>query len=153
MKLIIKNKQSTLFLIPLILFSLLNVVNAIGHSPSAMTIEYNINTSELSATINHSVSSSSHYIELVEIRKNSELNQTHSYTSQSQNIFTYIYSINCSVGDILSVKAYCNEGGSITKTLTVNENTFTNTTNTASIAYISLTLVSLLGFTLIRRKK
>ncbi len=155
LKSIFGSKISILVLGLFVIILTSNVLLSAGHSPSGMIIEYDINTGELSATITHFVSGDSHYIDLIEVRKNSVLNQTHEYTSQYANIFIQLYSINCSIGDILNVKAYCSEGGSISKSLTVAENISTTpeSTGLVAVSHICITLFVLIGYSVVTRKR
>lgn len=148
-------KISILALSLFVILSTSNVLLSASHSPSGMIIEYDINTGELSATITHFVSGDTHYINLIEVKKNSVLNQIHEYSSQPANIFQQLYSINCSIGDILNVKAYCSEGGSISKSLTVAENLSTTPepTSLVAVSHICVTLFALIGYSVISRKR
>ncbi len=138
-----------------VIFSTSNVLFSASHTPSGMIIEYDINIGELSATVTHPISGDSHYINLIKIKKNSVLNQTHEYTSQNGNYFIQLYSINCSVGDILNVKAYCNQGGFISKYLTVAENPSITpeSTGLVAVSHICVTTFALIGYSVFSRKK
>ena len=123
-----------------------------SHSPNNMNINYNTQTDTLTVTINHSVNdNTTHYVNLVEIWINEQLNVTQSYTSQpSLNEFTYTYNINASTNDEIEVKASCNLGGSITRTITVDG----TPTESVPASFVCMTILGLLvagGF--IRKKK
>ncbi len=91
-----------------------------AHSPIAVTLTYDPDTNDLTAHIFHTVGDpSTHYVYSVTITVNSILNASHIYTSQPDaNEFDYIYSLNLTEGDSVSVTAICNQGGSKTGTLT-----------------------------------
>jgi hypothetical protein len=112
-----------IFFTTLILISTLFATNIKAHSPSSMNISYDLEAKTIDAVITHTVSNpGSHYVNKLEIKINDELYETFEYTSQPGSSFTYsLDSINASTGDIIEVKALCNQGGQITKQLTVGE--------------------------------
>jgi hypothetical protein len=92
---------------------------AAAHSPSSVTLSYNFATQNLTVSISHTVSSSSHYIKTVTIYRNSNQVASHPYASQPGNSFSYYYTVTASDGDILSAKADCSIGGSGTNQVKV----------------------------------
>ena len=91
------------------------IVILCGHaeadSPDSIQVSYNYEEEILSVTIDHK-GGDGHYINKVEITKNSESPIVFTYTSQpGNNPFTYEYSITAEDGDTLKAHAYCNEGG------------------------------------------
>ena len=114
-----------LFLIFTVIFiiSILCAANVMAHSPSGMKISYDMDEKTIDAEITHSVSNpSNHYVNKIEVRINNELYETIEYTSQSGSSFTHsLDSIEASAGDEIEVKAICNQGGQITRQLTVGE--------------------------------
>jgi hypothetical protein len=115
-----------------------------ANAPSNMTIAYNLETQELRVTITHPVSNpSTHYIFNVEIQKNGMMYNTSTYTSQPDpTSFTYIYQVNASAGDSLSVTATCIQGGSKTAQQTISTNDNQNNTSTPGFE-IMIMLVAL----------
>jgi desulfoferrodoxin (superoxide reductase-like protein) len=95
----------------------------LAHPPLDMELNYNLNTSELDVTITHETPAPSvHYVNKVDIKLNDEIIISEDYTSQPTNeIFTYNYTVNAEVGDIITVNAYCNIQGSITRSITVRD--------------------------------
>ncbi len=114
----------------LIIFIILSI-NVTAHSPSSMSINYDVESQELVVSINHIVSdSTTHYIYNITVEKNNEFYKSFNYTSQpSSSSFTYTYSgIVGEVGDMFSVVARCNQGGQISKSLTIGTSTQDNST-------------------------
>ncbi len=93
-----------------------------GDAPNNVELEYDFDTEILNVTITHSVGDpEDHYINRVEITKNSIDQGTHTYTSQPDDYpFTYSYSITADHGDILEAIAKCNKGGQNSDTLEVD---------------------------------
>ncbi len=106
-----------------IFFLLFGVSLVSAHSPSAMSLTYDLNSNTLSVSITHTVSNpDSHYVRNVKIDLNEVEAESVDYTSQpSSSDFTYTYTITAVDGDEFEVSAFCNQGGSISKTLTVTE--------------------------------
>ena len=114
----------------LIIFVILSI-NVTAHSPSSMSINYDVESEELVVSINHVVSdSTTHYIYNITIEKNNEFYKSYDYTSQSSSSsFTYVYSgIVGTTGDIFYVVARCNQGGQISKSLTIGSSAQDNGT-------------------------
>jgi hypothetical protein len=150
-----KNKISlkiVLAIVTFIVFLTFLTTTVKSHSPNAMNVNYNTQTDTLTAIINHSVNdNTTHYVNLVEIWINDQLNKTQVYTSQpTLNEFTYTYNIIASTSDEIKVKASCNLGGSNTKIITVGE----TPTESVPASFVCMTILGLLtaGF-FIRRKK
>jgi hypothetical protein len=87
-----------------------------------MNLSYNNTTKELLVDITHQVSNpNTHYVYNIVVKINGETNISQDYTSQPESSFTYTYEgIEVIEGDIFEVTALCNQGGSITRTLTVS---------------------------------
>lgn len=103
------------------LFSILSI-NVAAHSPSSISISYNAESEELIVSITHVVSdSSTHYLYNITVEKNNEFYKSFDYTNQpSSSSFTYTYTNIVGVaGDMFTVVAHCNQGGQISKSLTV----------------------------------
>jgi len=92
-----------------------------AHAPQSVDLDYDLAKQTLIVTIDHwAVSTSTHFIEKVEIKKNGKLVEKAEYTSQpSAEEFTYTYSIPAEPGDKFEVKAICSVHGSKTSTLRV----------------------------------
>lgn len=113
-----------------IFFTILSI-NVTAHSPFSMNINYNFESEELNVSINHVVSDpTTHYIYNITIEKNNEFYKSFDYTSQpSSSSFSYTFSsIVGELGDMFSVIARCNQGGQISKSLTVGSNNQDNST-------------------------
>ena len=129
-----KEKNSLKFLIiglfVTFMFSFSFITYVQGHSPSGMSLTYHSNTEMLDVTITHSVSNlQTHYVDSIDIYINDILNHTEDYTSQPSNTFTYFYNINATIGETIKVTATCNQGGSITRSITVSNGTPTANTS------------------------
>jgi hypothetical protein len=103
--------------------------NIMSHSPYDLELNYDVAEEVLSADFSHSVSEpNSHYIELVLIKVNGDLVINKSYENQpSSDPFTYKYDITANDGDNIEVFASCNQGGNITQSLIVDEESKGNT--------------------------
>jgi hypothetical protein len=129
-----------------------------AHSPSSISLNFDIENQELEATITHQVSNpDSHYIYEMVIKKNDELYNIYNYTNQpSSSKFTYIYEINGTEGDVIEVKALCNQGGSLTKKVNINdENGISDDSDGSSTPgfEIVILIISLLIITFLINKK
>lgn len=120
----------------LVLFSLISSISVFldlslvsGHSPSTMSLSYDFETEELSVSISHSVmDNETHYVNSLVITKDNVEVVSETYTSQpSTSGFVYKFTINATDGEEFSATANCNQGGSITRTLTVNDPSDTGT--------------------------
>lgn len=95
----------------------------LAHPPLDMELDYNLDISELDVTITHETPAPSvHYINKVEIEVNDLIIISQDYNSQPTNdLFTYKYNIDANVGDIITVTAFCNIQGLITRSITVSD--------------------------------
>lgn len=103
---------------------ILGIMLPVGaHAPSDMTLAYDSDSHILTVTIVHNVSDpNSHYIYNIKIQINTI--ETHEYTSQpTSSEFSYTFDVSASQGDIITVTAECNLGGSMMKTLKVGPGT------------------------------
>ena len=107
---------STIFL--LIILSPM-AVNA--HSPSSVELDYDYEEQVLTVAFRHSVSNpNSHYVYFIEIWKNDVSYTTRSYDSQTNSSMQFdTFDVTAEDGDVLEVKGDCNQGGSITGSITV----------------------------------
>jgi len=96
---------------------------AFAHPPQDMVLEYEIETEILSVTITHITPAQNiHYVNKIEIKRNDELIITELYDSQpTTSEFTYNFDVQAVVGDELTVIAYCNIQGSITRSVIVRD--------------------------------
>jgi hypothetical protein len=94
---------------------------ATAHAPKAVQLTYDAAAQTLQVAITHSTFfASSHYVILVDIRKNGKTISSYPYTSQpDKNQFSYSYPVQAADGDILEATATCNLFGSTTSSLTV----------------------------------
>ena len=106
------------YFIPAVLFfvSVLFLMPAQAHPPKDVQCSYDLSAKKLTVTITHSSPfPSSHYVGIVEIKKNGVSVSRNTYTSQpDQSPFSYTYTIDAAKGDTLSVEAVCNIFGSKT---------------------------------------
>jgi hypothetical protein len=133
------------------LISMQGVLFSSAHSPASVTASYNTTTQQLMVQISHSVSNpSTHYISTVEIRVNGLLNSTQSYSSQpSSTSFTYTYDLMAAPGDLITVTATCNQGGSRSASTTVPSINSGSSSTTSSTTNTSDPVGSIAGFELI----
>ncbi|HEY9159986.1 MAG TPA: hypothetical protein VIS94_02725 [Desulfomonilia bacterium] len=121
-----KNKEMIFIYILLGLAFFFSYPTAImAHPPKNLTAEYDIQSQKLTVRIDHgSFSPKMHYINIVEVKKNSQVVINQTYKSQpDKNPFEYTYEIPAQPGDILEIKAGCNMYGSKTVSITVaNQN-------------------------------
>ncbi len=96
-------------------------VVVMAHPPKTLTAEYDISTQKLIVRIDHgSFSSTMHYINKVEVKKNSQIVINQTYKNQpDKNPFEYTFDIPAKAGDVLEIKATCNMYGSKTISITV----------------------------------
>lgn len=108
-------------LVAAIMFALIIPMTASAHSPSSVTLSYDMAAQSLKVTIVHKSSSpDSHYIKSVEIQQNDVVVETSEYQGQPDpSEFSYTYKVSAKAGDTLKVKAKCNYFGSKTTTLIV----------------------------------
>lgn len=92
-----------------------------AHNPSNMSLIYFSTSDELEVTITHNVGDpNTHYIQTVIIRVNGSIDSTHPYTSQpTSSTFVRVYNVTANIGATIQVTAECNQGGEITRNLTV----------------------------------
>jgi len=93
----------------------------IAHGPSEVIVKYDFDNQQLEVTITHNVGDpNSHYINKIELYKNSILIDTQEYDNQpTSSTFSYTYDISAEDGDVLKAHAYCNRGGDLSSELTV----------------------------------
>ena len=130
----------------LIIFVILSI-NVTAHSPSSMSINYDVESEELVVSINHVVSDpTTHYIYNITVEKNNEFYKSFDYTSQpSSSSFTYTYNgIVGEVGDMFSVVARCNQGGQISKSLTVGSSAKDNGTSGFELIFLLVSVALVL---------
>jgi hypothetical protein len=118
-------KVKYIFIVMMLVTGIILTTQATSHSPEDIQLEYNFDTQKLNVTITHNTNNpNNHYVNKVEIEKNDVLNITENYNSQpSPDTFTYNYTIETIAGDELTITAYCNLFGSITKSITITGDT------------------------------
>lgn len=128
-----------------------------AHSPSTLTVSYNLQTQELRVTIAHQVTNpTTHYIKEVHIIKNGASYNTTQYTEQPDpNSFTYSYSVNATIGDTIDVTTSCIQGGSKTTQHTITQPNTTGNGNGSSTPGFELLLAlgAMLSCVILLRKK
>lgn len=149
-----------LFLINMVLIFLLftlSSTSANAHSPSDMNLNYNITTKELNVSITHQVSNpNTHYVNNIVIKINGETNISKDYTSQPGSSFTYTYeNFEATKDDVIEVAAFCNQGGSISRQLTVTSGEASQSDDDRSTPGFELILfmVALIVLMFVIRKK
>jgi hypothetical protein len=121
------SKKKLILLLSIFLFIGMGytISNVRGHSPSSMTLNYNLVSEELTVSITHNVANpNDHYVDRVRIWVNASLVNTSLYTSQpTSSSFAYIYNIAAKNGSTIQVTTDCSISGSITRSINVG---FTN---------------------------
>ena len=147
----INNKLKIFFTILFIFITLLSIQNVSAHPPSKLNLYYNEDDSQLIVNITHVVSNSDHFIESVEVKINDEEFDTYTYNSQSDNsMISLLYDISANNGDVIEVKAICNQFGTLTKDLTVGQDN--GGSSTPGFTFILL-LIMIICFIVFYRKK
>jgi hypothetical protein len=141
------------FIITIVLFS--TCVSA--HSPSDLKINFDSETKIIDATVTHQVSNPDvHYIYKIEVRINGELYKTFDYTSQPGTTFSYdLDGIEANVNDTIQVKALCNQGGELSRQLTVSEKNGESTgdgDSTPGFEFLVFITALIMVFILLRKK-
>lgn len=141
----IKTRFVGLLMLLFILFSILFAFSSSAHPASDMELSYNYNNQKLEVLITHNVGDpEDHYIDNVTIRKNGSIFKIYEYTNQTtDSSFTYTYSVNASVGDVIEVYTHCNKGGDLTKQLAVTKSGTSKTESSLTIQ--DITYYSILG--------
>jgi hypothetical protein len=146
----IKNLNIKISILIVISIIFIIIPNVSAHPPTKLSLNYNKSNSELIVNITHSVTNDNHYIEWVNISINGLKFENYEYDIQQDRSFiTYKYDISADINDVIQVKATCNQFGSITRELTVDEN---NGSSTPGFIFISI-IISCLLIILIRYKK
>jgi hypothetical protein len=98
-----------------------------AHSPTNMKVIFNNTDKVLQVEITHEVSNTKvHYVIFIKIFINGAGELKQEYVDQEGNSFTYAFlKIEAVEGDVIKVTAECNQGGSITKQLTVGSSEIT----------------------------
>jgi hypothetical protein len=155
----LRNKKAKIIIIGVIALLALSfgfVSYVQGHSPASMTLNYVAATETLEVTITHTVSNpSTHFVNLVEIRRDNVLNISEGYTSQpTSGTFSYNYIINATAGQTLEAQATCIQGGSITRSIVLTSDLSPSPTNNASLGYTCYVLsLAFFGFIFIKKRK
>jgi len=97
-------------------------VNSYAHPPSEMRLSYNSDTKILRVEIKHQViNPKTHYVKRVVVKLQDRVIFTHNIKEQSDRfaqVFEYAV-LNAKFSDVITVTAYCNQGGTITEELSV----------------------------------
>jgi hypothetical protein len=90
-------------------------------SPRFMKLSYEPQTETLKVIILHfSPLRSEHYVYKVDVEKNGNIVTSQLYTNQPRFFFySYTYNVNVTTGDELTVTAFCNLFGKLTRSITV----------------------------------
>lgn len=157
-----RSLQLGLVLIGIISFvTLLNAHSVSANAPTSVVLSYDTSTQTLNVTITHGPPNAGHYINFIEIRKNTVIEMTPTYTSQSSLTYTVSFSIAAQAGDVLSARAHCVLGFELTGTLTVPStssgnpptNPPTGIPGVTAFQILFWTFIILMGSVWVRRKK
>lgn len=128
--------RTTIYFILIMILTLpLMTIGATAHSPQDMQLAYDLETQNLDISITHIVTDpGNHYIYQIDIEKNDVLLLSEQYSSQpTVSTFTYNYTVNASVGDVLTVTGLCSITGSIQQTLSITNETENKAPKTPAI--------------------
>ncbi len=153
---ILKIRRLTITILILSLIVSIFTSNVYAHSPSSMNLTYDVETQDLEVEITHQVSDpNSHYIFNIVIKKNEISYNSYNYTNQpSTSKFAYNYDVDAQEDDIIEVTAYCNQGGQISKQLTVTTGETESGDSSTPGFELSLMIIGMiLFFTWKRREK
>lgn len=94
-----------------------------AHPPQNMVLSYDIETDELTVTIEHnSPAPTVHYVNQIEIERNDQTVLTEEYENQpTTSEYTYTFTVEADPDDELTVIATCNIQGQIVKSITVRD--------------------------------
>lgn len=95
----------------------------LAHPPVDMEINYDIESQQVTVMITHETPGPTvHYINRVTIEVNDNEILSEDYQSQPTNdVFSYTYDVSAEIGDVITVTAYCNIQGSISRSLTIRD--------------------------------
>ena len=131
--------------------------NVSAHSPSNMALSYDSTTNELQVNISHQVSDpKTHYVDKIVVKINGETNINQDYINQSGSSFSYTYEeIVVSEGDVIQVTATCNQGGSISKELTIGSEGISETDDDSSTPGFELIVffISIIAIIILVKKR
>jgi len=148
--------RSSFVIVLLMVFGLLVCCTGFvsAHSPSSMTLSYDLDAQELTVEISHQVSdTSTHFVENIKVKVNGDPSVNQDYTSQPGNTFTYTYdTVQAEEGDEIEVTAICNLGGNIQQQLTVTAGGGSTSDDTPGFGLI-VVLISLSMLIILRRRK
>jgi hypothetical protein len=131
--------------------SILYIQNVSAHPPSKLNLYYNEKSNELFVNITHVVSIDDHYIKSVEIKINGvEFNNFNYYSQPDNSFISYIYNISANDGDVIQVKATCNQFGSLTRELTVGM--YNGVSSTPGFTFFLIPFI-LIFYTILFKKK
>ena len=121
----IRFNNDKVFICILILFAVCFIYPqmSLANPPQDLKLSYDSTAQILAVTITHkSPFPSVHYINSVEIKKNSNIVSSNKYKNQpDQATFTYSYNVSAAAGETLDAKASCNLYGDKTTNLTVGK--------------------------------
>ena len=145
-----KKKILFLGLIITSLFLVISTTNA--HSPSNVVLDYELSTYTLNVVVEHGVSDvNTHYIKKIYIYVNDVLNHTENYTNQTYMTFQDdSFVVPALIGDVIRVTAICNQGGSLTNQITVQDLAVPEFNR--SLIFLSFSAILIIGLTFVRKR-
>jgi uncharacterized membrane protein len=116
-----KPKKYIIIGMVLMLGLILMSMQAVATSPRYMKLIYEPQTQTLKVTILHfSPAKTVHYVYKVDVLKNGNPATSQLYLNQPKFFFySYIYNVTAMTGDQLTVTAYCNLFGKLTRSITI----------------------------------
>ncbi|MEF8847739.1 MAG: hypothetical protein V5A68_01230, partial [Candidatus Thermoplasmatota archaeon] len=113
-------KKTNLLITAIVVMSLA-ATNVSAHPPQDMDLTYDKDSNVLEVSIAHSVPPAGHYVNRLVITKNDVQVIEEEYSSQTSDEFTKSFTIDAEIGDEITVTAYCNIQGSITRSITIED--------------------------------
>lgn len=116
-----RNDRLAYLLLSIVLSLLVISVSVESHPPSSMELDYEGADNTLTVQITHNVGNpSNHFVEKISVFKNGEVVLEESYNEQqASNGGDYVYELTAQNGDVIEVKADCNQFGDISKSVDV----------------------------------
>ena len=104
----------------LLIFYFLSLIFNLSYAHPPWNIEMELEGKELKAIVYHDVSGTQHYIYKVEIYVNGTKHITQEFFTQVDDVqIIHAYIPSLEKGDLIELKAFCNQGGDLVSELTV----------------------------------
>jgi len=99
---------------------LMVVTDVTAHPPADMQLGYDFENQILNVTITHvTPAPQTHYVYKIDIETKNGLLEKNYESQPTTSVFTYSYPIDAEEGDTITITAYCNIQGSVTRIVTI----------------------------------